>query len=305
MRKEFRTLKYWFAYKDAMKQGPHIQVESITETVLFLKNGYSLSRFGDGEFRLITNKGDAIGFQDHDSKLAKRLYEVLNTPKKNHIVSLPGPFTRSLFEMTNDARSFWIGSMVISGAIWKSFLKPQIWESKIVRNTQVTRPYMDYPKNKKNRETAKFIFESFKELWNSKTVLVVEGEGTNFGHNNDLLDNAKEIHKIIVPAQNAFRAYQEILNMTSDVINKLKDDELIVLLAIGPTATVLAYDLAEMGTQTLDIGHLDVEYEWFRNGARKKMALKDRVVNEAGTKMQDINVQNIDEDKIYSINIVK
>lgn len=300
-----RPLKYWFAYKNAMKQGPCIQIESITETVLFLKNGYSLSRFGDGEFRLLTNSGDAIGFQDHDSKLAKRLFEVLNTPKKNHIVSLPGPFTRSLFEMTSDARSFWIGSMATSGAIWKNFLKSEIWASKTVRNTQVTRPYMDYPKNKKNRETARFVFEAFKELWDSKTVLLVEGEGTNFGLNNDLLDNAKEIHKILVPAQNAFGVYQEILNITSDVINQLKHDELIVLLAIGPTATVLAYDLAEMGVQTLDIGHLDVEYEWFRNGVRKKIALKDRVVNEAGTNIQDISVQNIGEEKIDIIKVVK
>ena len=305
MRRELRTPRYWFAYKTAMKQGPHIQVESITETVLFLKNGYSLSRFGDGEFRLLTNNGEAIGFQNHDSKLAKRLFEVLNTPKKNHVVSLPGPFTRSLFEMNSEARSFWIGALTTSGAIWKGFLIPEIWESKTVRNTQVTRPYMDYPKNKKNRQIANFVFKTFKELWNSKTVLIVEGEGTNFGLNNDLLDNAKEIHKILVPSQNAFKIYQKILSTTSDVINQLKHDELIVLLAIGPTATVLAYDLAEMGVQTLDIGHLDVEYEWFRNGARKKIALKDRVVNEAGTNVQDINVKNIGETKVGTIKVVK
>ena len=33
--------------------------------------------------------------------------------------------------------------------------------------------------------------------------------------------------------------------------------------ALGPTATVLAYDLCSARYQALDIGHLDVEYDWF------------------------------------------
>lgn len=37
----------------------------------------------------------------------------------------------------------------------------------------------------------------------------------------------------------------------------------LVLAALGPTATVLAYDLCNKGYQAIDIGHLDVEYEWF------------------------------------------
>ena len=41
----------------------------------------------------------------------------------------------------------------------------------------------------------------------------------------------------------------------------------LFLVALGPTATVLAYDLTKHGAQAIDIGHLDIEYEWFR--ARK------------------------------------
>ena len=37
----------------------------------------------------------------------------------------------------------------------------------------------------------------------------------------------------------------------------------LVLIALGPTATVLAYDLCNAGYQAVDIGHLDLEYEWF------------------------------------------
>ena len=55
---------------------------------------------------------------------------------------------------------------------------------------------------------------------------------------------------------------------------------MIVLLAIGPTATVLSYDLADNGFQVIDIGHLDVEYQWYLMQEKKKKPLENRTVNE-------------------------
>jgi hypothetical protein len=58
----------------------------------------------------------------------------------------------------------------------------------------------------------------------------------------------------------------------------------LVLVALGPTATILAYDLALKGYQCIDIGHLDIEYEWFINkiDIDKKTPVKGKYVNEAG-----------------------
>lgn len=42
------------------------------------------------------------------------------------------------------------------------------------------------------------------------------------------------------------------------------------MISLGPTATVLAYDLFKAGYQAIDFGHVDVEYEWWRMGAHKK-----------------------------------
>ncbi|MGZ0906985.1 GT-D fold domain-containing glycosyltransferase [Streptococcus thermophilus] len=60
---------------------------------------------------------------------------------------------------------------------------------------------------------------------------------------------------------------------------------MIILLAIGPTATVLSYDLADNGFQVIDfqvidIVHLDVEYQWYLMQAKKKTPLENRTVNE-------------------------
>ena len=55
---------------------------------------------------------------------------------------------------------------------------------------------------------------------------------------------------------------------------------MLFLIALGPTATALAYDLFKAGYQAIDIGHVDVEYEWWRMGARRKVKLERKYVNE-------------------------
>lgn len=47
-------------------------------------------------------------------------------------------------------------------------------------------------------------------------------------------------------------------------INKL------LILALGPTASVLAWEFSVRGYQAVDIGNIDKEYEWFQLGATSK-----------------------------------
>ena len=61
--------------------------------------------------------------------------------------------------------------------------------------------------------------------------------------------------------------------------NVRKDD--LILLALGQTATVLAYDLAKLGFQAIDLGHIDIEYEWYLRGATEKIAIPDKFTNES------------------------
>ena len=55
----------------------------------------------------------------------------------------------------------------------------------------------------------------------------------------------------------------------------------MILIALGPTATVLAYDLCKEGYQAIDIGHIDIEYEWLLRKATSKIKIKNKYVNEA------------------------
>lgn len=105
----------------------------------------------------------------------------------------------------------------------------------------------------------------------------MEGTGSKLGFHNDLFEGAASIRRIVCPAENAFNYYHAILETTLD---KAKGMDFLVLIALGPTATVLAHDLAEHGVQSIDVGHIDIEYEWFQMKATSKVPVPWRYVNE-------------------------
>lgn len=154
-------------------------------------------------------------------------------------------------------------------------------------NSLFTRPYMIY----KDKKEVKEKFKKIKLIWEKKDVVIIEGALTYFGVGNDLLENAKSIKRVIAPNENAFEKYDEILNQA-----KCIEKNTIVLIALGPTATVLAYDLTRLGYQAIDIGHVDIEYEWYLRGTKRKIPIPGKFVNEIEKKIEDENVlkKNLD-----------
>ena len=114
-----------------------------------------------------------------------------------------------------------------------------------------------------------------KQIWQDKDIVIVEGKLSRLGVGNDLFDNVKSLKRILCPAENAFDKYDEIF---AECLKQPK--EKLFLLALGPTATVLAYDLCNKGYQALDVGHIDICYEWKLRGAIGKIAIPGKYVNE-------------------------
>ena len=109
---------------------------------------------------------------------------------------------------------------------------------------------------------------------------MIEGEKSRMGVGNDLFNNAKSIKRILCPAENAYAHYKEIYSKAVELISK--DD--LVLIALGPTATVLAHDLFLAGYQAVDIGHVDISYEWYLRGVSnpsERITIPGKYVNEA------------------------
>lgn len=256
---------FWYiVLRKSQKQIP--QIASIEETIQkIVREGCSVSRFGDGEILLTNNK--AIGFQKADSKLGERLKEVLQSNADGHIVCLSDTFT-DIYRYNRKARRFWRTHFFIYGHIWDNLLI----SNKQYYNTFVTRPYMDFAQK---TQCGKW-FHDMQAIWQNRNIIFIEGEKSRLGVGNNLFHNAKSIKRILCPPTSAFDKYDSIVN---EAIKQNKD--VLFLIALGPTATVLAYDLHKKGYQAIDIGHVDIEYEWWRMNAKRKVKIQNKYVNEA------------------------
>ncbi len=126
-------------------------------------------------------------------------------------------------------------------------------------NAFFNRYYLNFNKTDEHYQRCYTYFKRLKEIWKNRDVILFESQKARLGVADDLLDGAKSISRIIFcPIKIAFEKYDDILA----AFNNISHDKL-VLAALGPTATVLAYDLCKKGYQAVDIGHISEEYECF------------------------------------------
>lgn len=232
-----------------------------------IQDKVSVCRFGDGELELMRGN-ERPWFQSMNKKLSVRLKDIFYSRESNIIIALANNFG-NLDCYTDDAadeiREY------LYGNTRKEIMK-YIDMKYIYYDAYVSRPYILY----KDKNRAKIIFDLYKQIWNYRNVLIVEGKYARTGIGNDLFLGTGEVKRIICPGMNAFQKYEEILNAIYK--NIAKDD--LVLISLGPTATVLAYDLAKNGIQAFDIGQLDNEYHWFLSKAEKKIEIPGKSVAE-------------------------
>ena len=134
-----------------------------------------------------------------------------------------------------------------------------------------------------------------KRLWEGQNILIIEGEKTRMGVGNDLFSGAFSVRRILAPAVNAFECYDAIKDT---VIRNYRGE--LILMALGPTATLLAADFSMMDMWALDIGHIDIEYEWYLQGVKQRIPISGKFTNEA---TDGHNVADC-EDSIYLAQIV-
>lgn len=254
-----------------------------------IDNKKSISRYGDGEFDIIFNylrySHNKCGFQTYSSQLAIRLIEILKAePLNNHLIGLSGG----------------IGSVGVRKFIWEDI---RYWQNYLRQHlnhihtiisierkygdSNFTRFYMPL-RDKKN---VKSYVNELKRIWANRDVLIIEGCMTRMGVNNDLLLGAKSIRRILAPTKDAFSKYDVILETVISYL-KTRDINCIVLVSLGPTATVLTYDLAKAGYQAIDTGHIDLEYEWMLRGVKEKVKVDGRYVNEVVGEDYGIELNN-------------
>ena len=243
-----------------------------------------MSRFGDGEFALI--EGNDLKFQKSNVRLSEELKEILKCEEDRLIVCIPDIFGNNE-QYTLKAQNYWKKYLHFN----RRKIYKHINHNKKYYNSLITRFYMDY----NDKSSTEQRINALKGIWNGKNILIVEGEKSRLGIGNDLFANAKVVKRIICPMNDAYDSIDEI----EKCVEKINDFDLI-LIALGPTATVLAYRLFKKGHQALDIGHIDIEYEWYLQGASEKKPVHGKYIGEIpdGDNVADV------EDSIYLSQII-
>lgn len=252
-----------------------------------IKDKCSVSRYGDGEFSLMN--GESLLFQPYSAELSSRLKDICNSHLHNHMVCIPNVFN-DLDWCAEKPKKYWVNYLKLN----RHKIYKLLDSKKIYYDALITRLYIDH-KDKRNAESR---FINLKKLWEKRNVIIVEGFQSRLGAGNNLFDNANLIKRIICPAINAFEKYEFIMNEV-----KVFSKSNLILIALGPTATVLAYDLAKLGYQAVDIGHVDIEYEWFLQQAVEKCPVKNKYIGEIphGNEVEVIGDEKYEKEIILKI----
>ncbi len=249
------------------RRRPPLMVRSAEETLRYMsEHACSVARYGDGEFRIM--RGGAIGFQAPTASLCKRLKQIARAPQKECLVCIPNVFG-ALSTFTPSAQSFYRRVLRLQ----RAWIEQAFGGEYLYGDALISRFYLDQAD--KTQPAARV--EQWKQLWDGKALLIVEGKYSRLGKGSDLFANAASVKRILCPPMDAWEAYEDILAAT-----KAHAEGRLVLISLGPTATVLAYDLATAGIRAIDCGHFEIEYQWMLMGAEEKVPVPEHWINELG-----------------------
>jgi len=248
----------YFLYEKGILHN-RIQVHTVDETIdELLHTNKSMVRFGDGEIVMI--KGGSLMLQKASPEIARGLAEILRYTEEDLIVTIPGVF-ETLSDHRKASRQFWRDHLFFCRKIYEKYCNP----NRIYYNTFVSRCYYYL----EDRDGVGAKFAKIRKIWENKDIVIVEGERTHNGVGNDLFDTARSIERIICPPSDAYRAVPAILEACADY-----DKDRLFVLSVGVAAKFLAVELFRRGYRALDVGNMDMEYEWYVRRAPGKIRLE-------------------------------
>ena len=225
-----------------------IRVHTIDETIdELLSTQKSMVRFGDGEIVMI--KGKDLMLQKASPEIVEGLAKILAYTYDDLIVTIPGIFD-TLSDHHRDSRQFWRDHLLFCRKTYEKYCNP----NRVYYSTFVSRCYYYAA----DRSGCGAWFAKIRKIWENKNIVVVEGIRTHNGVGNDLLDTAASIERILCPPSDAYGALPAIIDACTAY-----DKDRLFLLSVGVAAKFLAVELFQRGYRVLDIGNLDMEYEWY------------------------------------------
>lgn len=209
------------------------RVVNENDTLDAVLSGKSLTRYGDGEFRLAMGGSKNVSQVNHPD-LRRELVEILATPQNFCLVAIP--------DMNPQSPKWWFW-----GKYQHSY--PRMLNDRVTYYSQfITRPdsapLIDVPE----------FYDRMERLWRDEEVVLVRGSERSLVEGKGTMQLARKVHPVLCSRRDA---YAEIDRVERDVL-ALNVNR--VLLCAGAMATVLTYRLAKRGLHAIDLGHIG--YLW-------------------------------------------
>ena len=218
----------------------HIKTHSEIETLEEIHKGRSISRFGDGEFKLAGNRPCVS--QEKCPRLADELRCILLDGSDDKCMVAIPPIDRMDLIAEGKERIFWTGQQ----RVIKKFANPKAvyYSSFITRSSNM--PYIDTPE----------FWNRIVDIWRDQDVVLVHGSERSLCERN--MTEAKSVKYIKCLYRDAYRNIDDLQKQIEDLGIKK------VLLCAGATATVLAWRLKD-SFHVIDLGHVGLK-SMFKKG---------------------------------------
>ena len=224
-----------------------------------LRDGYSFSRFGDGEYSMIMSPENNKIYFDHTTNEAReRLLRLLQNPVEKHLIGIISKETlTNQLTFANALSAFRNFKIQVSEAECHYFLNMTKYFSQyIISYLSARRKCFEAGLFRNTAE------EKHREIWDRRDVLYVTGSiETSRDHGIEvyhMFENANSLEIIETVTEKALSTYYTKILNTITAHPSVK--EKMVLLSQGMAGTVLAYDLAKSGIHAIDLGQPFVNY---------------------------------------------
>lgn len=235
-----------YIYEVTSQYAPRIS--SINECINeIIEKKVSICRFGDGEINLILGRN--IPFQIASKELSSRMKVIFSSKNPKILIGIPSLIYQNKNNIENHSRKFLrdFGREIDQTTREYIDINRQYYPSEFTLAYTI---YVNYDHKK--------YFQTISNIWRNRDVTIICGKSVFDKIEHNIFDCAKSVEYLYAPATNAYNTYNELLHQSK----KIAKNRLVIIL-LGPTATVLAYDLALENYQALDMGHIAKAYDWY------------------------------------------
>ena len=233
-------------HRCSIQEIPH--VTSYLETAQYLRfTNSSFTRFGDGE--VIIMRGINRYHQRAVPELVRALISVLESDLPNLMIGVENIFTGFpeeristtdyYFDLYNNTL-FLLNHLRYDKQYFTTFISSTYTHSTGTHCILVSE-----------------VYKTLWEIWRDRDIVLVKADnGQEYQY--DVYDTARSQTIHTVPKFETWKEYTRIKKVLMD-----ESPDKLFILAAGPTATVLTYDLALAGRRALDLGHLAKDYDYY------------------------------------------